>query len=168
VARSIASTSTTKLSIMRFDPKELLSKGRLLRCCSKRSGECNNDGRNVNVGVDLELKEHLTKQRRTIRGAVQVSRLAWGVVRAERGGGDADTPDTQYLHFAPRVLPAFEGGHHHRPSVGTLDLFTFRELLVCLREEEESVGGCVGDVIGGTGVCESELCRGIDMPLFVT
>ena len=37
-------------------------------------------------------------------------------------------------------------------AVGTLGLLTFRELLMCLREEEESIGSCVGSIIGGIGV----------------
>lgn len=37
-------------------------------------------------------------------------------------------------------------------AAGTLGLLTFRELLMCLREEEESIGSCVGRVIGGIGV----------------
>ena len=43
-------------------------------------------------------------------------------------------------------------------AAGTLGLLTFRELLMCLREKEESIGSCVGvgriigGVIGGIGV----------------
>ena len=37
-------------------------------------------------------------------------------------------------------------------AAGTLGLLTFRELLMCLREEEESIGSCVGRVIGVIGV----------------
>jgi hypothetical protein len=37
-------------------------------------------------------------------------------------------------------------------AAGTLSLLTFRELLVCLREKEESIGGGAGSVIGCIGV----------------
>jgi hypothetical protein len=46
----------------------------------------------------------------------------------------------------PRLLVVFEGG------AAMLGLLAFRELLMCLEEEEESIGSCVSRVIGGIGV----------------
>jgi hypothetical protein len=48
--------------------------------------------------------------------------------------------------FMPRLLVVFEGG------AAMLGLLAFRELLMCLEEEEESIGSCVSRVIGGIGV----------------
>jgi hypothetical protein len=37
-------------------------------------------------------------------------------------------------------------------AAAMLGLLTFRELLMCLEEEERSIGSCVRRVIGGIGV----------------